>query len=65
MAAIPKVLHRFFMMAIFVNDEHGISGLGVEIWRGGRRWGVHIVSDAVQVLDHARDPFPDEFTVVV
>jgi hypothetical protein len=64
-AAITKVLHRFFMMAIFVNNEHGISGLGVEIWRGSWGWGVHIVSGTVQVLDHARDPFPDEFTVVI
>ena len=53
------------MMAIFVNNEHGISGLGVEIWRGSWGWGVHIVSGTVQVLDHARDPFPDEFTVVI
>jgi hypothetical protein len=62
-----SILHRFFFavfIVMIVIHEYGITSLSLQVMMRDRWRRIHDVVLTVQVLDHTRHPFPDEFTVL-
>ena len=57
-------LHRFIIFFVIIH-KNGIARLSMQIMMWNRWWRIHNKLVPIQVLNHTRNPFPDEFTIVV